>query len=129
MATAAIASAYVLGPLPPFRSLPGGDGLAWRTFDVTAHDRAAEAALEVIPDDAVVSASNSLGGHLSDRRRILSFPRLLDATWVAVDRTSPGYLDRIAPRPYARAIARLRADRRWTLVLERDGVLVFRRRS
>jgi uncharacterized membrane protein len=129
VAAAAVASAYVLGPLPPFRSLPAGDGLAWRSFEVTAHDRIAAEALEVVPDDAVVSASNSLGGHLSDRRRILSFPRLLDATWIAVDRTSPGYLDRIAPRPYARAISRLRADRRWALVLERDGVLVFRRRS
>jgi hypothetical protein len=74
-----------------------------------------------------VSASNSLAAHLSERRRILSFPRLLGARWVAVDETSPGYLDRIAPVPYARAIARLRLDARWRLVHERGGVLVFRR--
>ena len=125
---AAVGSAYALGPLPIFQPLPGGEGLPRRTFQATEHDRLAETALHLIPDEAVVSASNSLGGHLSDRRRILSFPRLLDATWVAVDRTSPGYLDRIAPRPYAQAIARLEADPRWQLVFDRDGVLVFRRR-
>lgn len=124
VAGASLGGAYLLGPLPA----PGGDGLAGDTFRVSRHDRAAAAALEVIPDGAPVSASNSLGAHLSARRRILSFPRLREATWVAVDETSPGYLDRIAPLPYARAIARLRDDPRWRLVVQRDGVLVFRRR-
>jgi uncharacterized membrane protein len=128
VAGAALAATYALGPLPFLRPLPGGEGLVWHTFEVSEHDRVAESALRLVPRSAVVSASNSLGGHLSDRRRILSFPRLLDATWVAVDRTSPGYLDRVAPRPYARAVARMRADPRWRLVFERDGVLVFRRR-
>lgn len=125
---AAVAGSYALGPLPVWRALPGGAGLPADTFRVTEHDRAAAAALRLIPASAAVSASNSLGAHLSERRRVLSFPRLLDARWVAVDETSPGYLDRFAPRPYARAIARLRRDRRWLLVHERDGVLVFRRR-
>lgn len=124
VATASLAGAYLLGPLPA----PGGDGLAVDSFRVSRHDRLAAEALRVIPDGAPVSASNSLGAHLSARRRILSFPRLRDAAWVAVDETSPGYLDRVAPRPYARAIARLRADPRWRLVVRRDGVLIFRRR-
>ena len=128
MAAAALLSAFALGPLPIWRALPGGDGLARETFRVTEHDREASRALRLIPGNAVVSASNSLGAHLSGRRRVLSFPRLLDARWIAVDETSPGYLDRIAPRPYARAIRRLRADPRWELVHARDGVLVFRRR-
>ena len=126
---AALVASYLLGPLPVWRALPGGEGLPAATFRVTAHDRYADGAVRLIPDDAVVSASNSLGAHLSERRRIYSFPRLLDATWVAVDESSPGYLDRFAPRDYARAIARLRRDPRWRLVLERDGVLVFRRRG
>ena len=76
-----------------------------------------------------MSASNSLGAHLSDRRRFLSFPIRADATWIAVDERSPGYLDRFAPGPYAIAIARLRRDPDWKPVFDEDGVLVFRRES
>jgi len=61
---------------------------------VSRHDRIAAKALRLVPDDAVVSATNTLGAHLSARRRILSFPRLGDATWVAVDATRLSYLDR-----------------------------------
>jgi hypothetical protein len=75
----------------------------------------------------VVSASNSLGAHLSERRRFLSFPYRLDATWIAVDETKPGYADRVAPQAYARSIAALRRDPAWGLVLEDDGVLLFRK--
>ena len=100
-----------------------------RAFWVSEHDRVAARALESIPDDAVVSASNSLGAHLSARRRFLSFPVLRDAQWVAADETSPGYLDRTAPGPYARALERLRRDPRWRVVFDEDGVVVFRRES
>jgi Predicted membrane protein (DUF2079) len=96
------------------------------SFAVTAHDRVAASAVELIPGDAVVSASNSLGAQLSMRRRFLSFPILRDAEWVAADETSPGYLDAFAPEPYALALARLRANPRWRIVFEQDGVLVFR---
>ncbi|HWH05320.1 MAG TPA: hypothetical protein VNT23_02650, partial [Gaiellaceae bacterium] len=69
-----------------------------------------------------------LGAHLSDRRRILSFPVLADATWVAVDETRPGYRDRIAPLPVAVRVRQLRADPRWRVVFDEDGVVLFRRR-
>jgi uncharacterized membrane protein len=120
---AALAGTYVLGPIP----LPDGETLDERAHRVDAHDRVADRALRLIPDDAVVSASNSLGGHVSARRRLLSFPIRHDAAWVAVDETRPGNLDRLEPLPYARAIAELRRDRRFRLVFEQDGVLVFRR--
>jgi uncharacterized membrane protein len=109
--------------LIPVRDLQG------ETFSVSRHDRVAARALDMIPGDAVVSASNSLGAQLSARRRFLSFPVLNDAEWVAADASSPGYLDRIAPGPYARALARLRGDPRWRLVFDQDGVLVFKRES
>jgi hypothetical protein len=77
-----------------------------------------------------VSATNSLGAHLSARRRILSFPLLLDSTWVAVDATRPSYLDSVTKKREGRAaIARLRANPRWRVVFARDGILVARRRS
>ena len=52
-------------------------------------DRRESAAAD--PAHAVVSATNSLGAHLSARRRVLSFPYLQDATWIAADETAPGY--------------------------------------
>ena len=126
----ALVSNYVLGGSPAWRSLPGAETLGAHVADVAPHDRRAAAAIRVIPDAAVVSTSNSLGAHLSERRRVLSFPLLADADWVAVDETQPSVRDRIGARAepaYRRAIASLRRDRAWRLVLERDGVLVFRR--
>ena len=97
---------------------------------VTRHDRIAARALRLIPGDAVVTATNSLGAHLSARRRFLSFPIRDGATWIAVDRTKPSYLDRSNdPAAAARALAALRRDPRWRVVFAEDGVLVFRRVS
>jgi uncharacterized membrane protein len=123
----ALASNFALGAIPVWSLVPGGEDLQSGNYEVSTHDRIASRALELVPEDAIVSASNSLGAHLSARRRVLSFPYLRDAEWVAADETSPGYADRIAPRPYARALARLRRDSRFRLVFEKDGVLIFRR--
>jgi uncharacterized membrane protein len=125
----ALVANFALGAIPVWSLFPGGEDLQSGSYDITEHDRVAARALRVIPDDAVVTASNSLGAHLSARRRILSFPRLDDADWVAADERSPGYADRFAPVPYANALARLRRDDGWRLVFEEDGILVFRRRS
>jgi hypothetical protein len=109
------------------RELPGGETLQANAARVTEHDRIAARALELIPAGAVVSATNSLGAHLSARRRVLSFPFIQDATWVAADETQPGYADRVAPLPTATQLAWLRTSSAWKLVFEQDGVLVFRR--
>jgi uncharacterized membrane protein len=124
---AALVSNYVLGPIPIWRYLPGGEELGTRSMVVNDHDRLAARALEVIPDDAVVSATNSLGAHLSERRRVLSFPFVQDAEWVAIDRTQPGYADRIAPFATAVQTAWLRSDTSWTTVFDRDGIVILRR--
>ena len=127
---ATLVASYRLGPLPLWRSLPGAETLGARAHEVTPHDRITERALRLVPEDAVVSASNSLGAHLSARRRVLSFPLRRDATWIAVDETRPSHLDRAdAPEAMAAAVARLRRDREWRLVFGRDGVLLFRRRA
>jgi uncharacterized membrane protein len=124
-----LVSNFVLGAIPLWGAIPGGEDLQANAALISKHDRTARRALRLIPDDAVVSASNSLGAHLSGRRRFLSFPIRADATWIAVDERSPGYLDRFAPGPYALAIARLRRNSGWKLVFDEDGVLVFRRES
>jgi len=113
---AALLGAVVLGPVG--------------RVDVNAglHDEAARRALAAVPDGAPVSATNALGAHLSDRRRIFSFPVLRDAEWVAVDTRRLTYLDSLRPDRARPALAALRRDPRWRLVFAEDGILVFRRR-
>jgi uncharacterized membrane protein len=122
----AVAAGWWLGPLP----YPGGEDLAADSWHVDDHDRVAERALERVPSNAVVSASNVLGAHLSERKRILSFPYRQDADWVVVDAKRPSYADRaVAPVEARAAVAWLRRDPDWRLVFEEDGILVFRRRG
>jgi uncharacterized membrane protein len=124
---AALVGNYRLGPIPGWRHVPGGQQFQATAARVTDHDRIAERALDLIPAKAVVSATNTLGGHLSARRRVLSFPFLQDATWIAADETQPGYADRYAPLPTAIQLAALRRNPGWRLVFQEDGILVFRR--
>jgi uncharacterized membrane protein len=124
-----LSSNYVLGPIPLWRYFPGGQQHQAYAAQVTAHDRIAARALELIPESAVVSATNSLGAHLSARRRVLSFPFLQDARWIAADETAPGYADRLAPLPAAVQLSWLRRNPEWRLVFERDGILIFQRVS
>jgi uncharacterized membrane protein len=125
--TAALVGNYRLGPIPGWRHVPGGSRYQATAARVTDHDRIAARALELIPKSAVVSATNTLGAHLSARRRVLSFPYVQDATWIAADETQPGYGDRYAPLPTALALSALRRDPDWRLVFEQDGVLLFNR--
>jgi uncharacterized membrane protein len=123
----ALVSNYALGPIPLWRYLPGGEQAQAHAAEVTGHDRIAAAALRLIPSRAVVSATNTLGAHLSARSRVLSFPFVQDATWIAADETSPGYADRFAPLPTAVQLSWLRRNPEWRLVFERDGILIFHR--
>jgi uncharacterized membrane protein len=134
--TGAIAAAIVavtlvanwkLGAVPLWGTVPGGEDFQKDDWRVTAHDRVAERAVSLVPAQAVVSATNVLGAHLSARHRVLSLPKLADATWVAADETRSSYADRVAPLPAAAALVRLRRSPDWQLVFEQDGVLVFRR--
>ncbi len=125
---AALVGNYRLGPIPGWRHLPGGQTFQATAARVTVHDRIAERALRLIPGDAVVSATNTLGAHLSARGRVLSFPFIEDSQWIAADETQPGYADRYAPIPTATQLAALRRNPEWRLVFEEDGILVFRRR-
>jgi uncharacterized membrane protein len=124
---ASLAANYRLGPLPIWRKLPGGETLQAYATHVSAHDRAAARAVDLVPQGAVVSATNALGAHLSARRRVLSFPYIRDAQWIAADETQPGYADRHAPLPAAIELAGLRRNPEWRLVFQEDGILVFRR--
>ena len=133
LATAAVVfglvSNYALGPIPLWRYFPEGEQHQAYAAQITEHDRITARALKLIPSSAVISATNSLGAHLSARRRVLSFPYLQDAQWVAADETAPGYADRLAPLPTAVQLSWLRRNPEWRLVFERDGILIFHRLS
>jgi uncharacterized membrane protein len=120
---------YRLGAFPLWRGLPGAGSYEASAAHVSAHDRAAERALRLIPKGDVVSATNSLGSHLSARRRFLSFPYVQDAQWIAADETRPGYADRWDPLATALGLAQVRRSPNWRLVFSEDGVLVFQRRA
>jgi uncharacterized membrane protein len=124
-----IAANFLLGAIPFWRELPGGEKEQAYASHVATHDRITDRALRLIPDDAIVSATNSLGSHLSARRRFLSFPYIEDAQWIAADETQPGYGDRWDPLATATDLAALRRDPNWRLVFSEDGVLVFKRRT
>jgi uncharacterized membrane protein len=124
-----LVSSYLLGPIPVWRYFPGGQQHQAQAAEVSEHDRIAARALRLIPPDVAVSATNSLGAHLSARRRVLSFPYLQDARWIAADETAPGYADRLAPLPTAVQLSWLRRNPEWRLVFERDGILIFQRTS
>jgi len=81
-------------------------------------------ALSLVPAGARVAASNQLGGHLSERRYIYTFPELGKARWVVVDINDPTYTDTAAFRRYVRKIE---ANPAWATLYSEDGVAVLRR--
>jgi uncharacterized membrane protein len=118
---ASLAGAVLLGPLRAGELAPDR---------VSAHDRVAKRAIDLIPSGAPVSSTNGLGAHLSARRRIFSFPVIREAEWVAVDLRRASYLDRrSAPSTAAVPLARLLRSRAWETMLAEDGIFVLRRRT
>jgi uncharacterized membrane protein len=124
----AILGNYWLGPIPVWRFVPGGQTSQAKSAHISRHDRIAARMLKLIPATAPVTATNSLGAHLSERKRIFSFPYLRDATWVIVDERKPSLGDHNDHRRGLKRIQQLRHDPRFRLVAAADGVLIFRRR-
>jgi uncharacterized membrane protein len=80
-------------------------------------------ALSMIPPGVPVAASDQLGAHLSQRRRIMDFQfAVREARWIIVDRSDPSYSDEALYRRRIGAVAR---NPRWRLMYSSHGVLVF----
>ncbi|HYX75752.1 MAG TPA: DUF2079 domain-containing protein, partial [Gaiellaceae bacterium] len=125
---ATLAANYALGPIPLWRFVPGGATLQAKSVRVSPHDRIAARELRRIPAGAVVSATNSLGAHLSARRRIFSFPYVRGAEWVIVDERRPSIGDHYDKEGGLAKIRQFRRNKGFRLVSAADGVLVFRAR-
>jgi hypothetical protein len=83
-------------------------------------------AVSLIPTGVRVSASNQLGGHLSERRYITTFPFGVRSRWIAVDINDSSYHD---PARFKRVVRRYEADTKtWRIVFSSHGVAVLERR-
>ena len=85
-----------------------------------------EYAVGLIPDGVPVSASIQLGGHLSERRYIYTFPYAVKARWIIVDSNDPTYGRAAA---YKRYVRRYEASKAWRVVYSSHGIDVLLRRS
>lgn len=83
-------------------------------------------ALSLIPGGVPVSASNELGGHLSERRYVYEFPYVLRSRWIIVDINDITQGD--AP-DYKRVVRNYEHDRAWRTVFSSHGITVLRKRS
>ena len=122
-----LVASVILGPLPIWAHVPFGSTLAADDHVVTAHDRAAARVLRVIPPGVPVSATNTLGAHLSERERVFSFPVVREAKWVALDLTRPSHLDNGPGIGFPAAYERFRRSGHWAVVRKEDGIVVFKR--
>ncbi len=86
---------------------------------------AKEHAVSLIPPGARVSSSIQLGGHLSERRFIYTFPTIGRSRWIVVDLNDPTYGD---TRDFKRLVRRYEGDTAWRLVFSSHGVVVLHKR-
>jgi uncharacterized membrane protein len=82
-------------------------------------------AVSLIPDGVRVSASNQLGGHLSEREYITTFPFGVSARWIIVDINDPTYHDIAA---FKRKVRKYESDKAWRVVFSSRGVVVLHER-
>lgn len=127
------------GPWPglPGRHFPAPD--RWESWTPTAtHREALRTAINLVPEDAPVAATNKVGSHLSARRYFFSVPRVGQARWVILDMNDPWVP--LPPKTRVRATwgrsdpvllealkARLEVSPRWEKLFDREDVSVFRR--
>lgn len=97
------------------------------------HVAALEAALERVPPEAPISATNKAGLRLSERTYVYNVPVLGRAEWVLLDMTDPWVLRNDGregasdPSALQQLERHLRSSDEWRLVFSRDSVLLFER--
>ncbi len=127
LVVAGMLATIIRGPLPWFGPMSAATPQRLAQYDNTATAAALDRAAALIPDDAIVSAGNKPGGHLSSRTRILVFPEIGDADWVIVDRTRPDMYDRLDADGFQQALNLVASRPDFRLVWNQGGVVVFRR--
>jgi hypothetical protein len=82
-------------------------------------------ALGLIPAAVPVSATNELGGHLSQRRRVYTFPKVGLSHWIVVDVRDGTYVDVAG---FKRFVRKYESDKDWRTVYSSHGVTVLHKR-
>jgi hypothetical protein len=107
---------------------PIGVGFSWPA--TSAHTRAADQLVALIPPAASVSAQSNLVPHLSNRRAIYLFPYQADtAQYVLIDTKGERYPLQDAAATYTNDVAGLLADPAYHMVATRDGLILLARVS
>jgi uncharacterized membrane protein len=81
-------------------------------------------ALSLIPGGVAVSATNQLGGHLSERRVIYTFPVVRGSRWIIADAHDPTEGDITG---LGRKVRSYTSDPKWGIVYSSRGITVLRR--
>jgi uncharacterized membrane protein len=130
-----VCSATLAVFVAPWARAVGGIPLGGRAYLPAARVAALADAVALVPDDAAVTASNTVGAHLSARRYFYSVPMLGRSEWVVVDRADPWVVRPDSPiltrhpKVVRALVAELERDAGWTKVFDRDGVVVFRKKA
>ena len=128
LVAAGLIATIAYGPVPLWKHVPFGQSVGSSQYRVTARNHAADAAVALVPGGAAVSATNTMGAHLSARRHVYSFPRLNGARWIVVDTLRMSYADdNLARTRGLHALRTLRRDPVWRVVFARKGIIVLHR--
>jgi uncharacterized membrane protein len=101
--------------------------LSDRLPTVSEHNRLAEVFINMIPQDAALSASSTLIPHVSQRQRLYLFPRLEDAQYIFLDvSASPHPID--VPSQHKKVQDLLKSGE-WGIVAADDGYLLLKKRE
>jgi uncharacterized membrane protein len=115
----ALAGAAAVAVYSPIYTLPK-DVHALSTPLVAAKSHA----VGLVPAGVPVSASDQLGGHLSERRYSYTFPVVGRSRWIVVDVNDPTYADAAG---FKRSVRKYEADKAWRIVFSSQGVAVLHR--
>ena len=112
----------------PFRT----QDFHWSVYRVTDHHRAANKFVEMIPEDAIVSAQEFLQPRLFKKRGAMPFPQIVSkdgqyqADYVFVDRTNNGLRSESPAHMSKEEIDAVVANEVWERVAEEDGYELYR---
>lgn len=121
-----------VGPWPGAR---GGQPSRYHEPIAADRVRSLRSAVALVPDDAPVSATNTVGSHFSARRHIYLVPVLGRSEWIVIDETdswiaNPGSVTGSSdPRRLELFLQRIEKSPKWRRMFAERGVFVFRKYS
>jgi uncharacterized membrane protein len=119
----------------PWPGAPGRQSARFHEPIAAGRVDSLRSAVALLPDDAPVSATNTVGSHLSTRRHIYVVPVLGRAEWIVIDETDSWIADPASvtgssdPRRLALFLQRIEKSPKWRRLFAENGVLVFRKAS